>query len=181
MTYLCDVLRRQGQFTEAEQVLRGAMEGNRRVFGNNHPETYDAMRYLLALLDAQKRYADAEPLYAEIYRNPANATWDEVTVNQSIAQYGYCLYQLGRLTEAEVPFREVVARLRRVGPPARALMRDMLETLASVCERTNRVDEAVRLKAEADALGPTSQPAPTTSSTSATTRARLDTPARSSV
>jgi hypothetical protein len=51
-------------------MLREALQGPREVLGPRHPSTLVRLRILAALLRAQGRYGEAEPLYARRRPSP---------------------------------------------------------------------------------------------------------------
>jgi CHAT domain-containing protein len=54
--------RKMGRIAEAEKLLRRALEGRRRKFGPDHPDTLNSLDGLGALLRQEKRYREAEPV-----------------------------------------------------------------------------------------------------------------------
>jgi len=58
----------QGKLDVAESLLREALEGRRRVVGNEHPATLVSMNNLAGLLQEQGRLDDAELLYREAWK-----------------------------------------------------------------------------------------------------------------
>ena len=58
-------LKAQGKYTEAEPLLREALEKTRETLGNRHPHTITSLGNLGALLQAKGNLAAAEPLLRE--------------------------------------------------------------------------------------------------------------------
>ena len=74
-----------------------------------------------------------------------------------MAWHGPCLVRLGRFQEAEAPLREAYTRLRDTDQASSGPMRQVLGALATVCEKSNRADEAEKWRAELRAM-PAAQP-----------------------
>jgi hypothetical protein len=55
----------QGRLAEAEPYSRKALEGRRRVLGDEHPDTLNSIHTMGVLLRSQGRLADAQPYYRE--------------------------------------------------------------------------------------------------------------------
>ena len=62
---LGSLLKTQGQYEEAEPLLREALEVRRRTLGDEHPGTLISINNLGLLLQDQGKYDDAEPLLRE--------------------------------------------------------------------------------------------------------------------
>ncbi len=153
-----EVLRSLDRAVEAEPLSQVAVEKARRVNGDAHPETLRAMMIHGRVLMALGRAPDAEPLLAELYDRAKTA---EITPDQAtsyIASYGLCLVSLSRFEAAESPLREAHRRLREIHQASHPLTQQVLEALATVCEKTDRSDEAARLRAEIAAAQAATRP-----------------------
>jgi hypothetical protein len=105
------------------------------------------------------RDADAEPLLGELYRRSPTAQLPPKSAAVFMAWHGPCLVRLGRFAEAEAPLREAYKRLRETGQVNTGPMRQVLDGLATVCEKSDRAEEAVKWRAELRAIMPTTQSA----------------------
>ena len=156
----------QGRHAEAEPIQRRSLEAWRRVRGPDHPNTIFAENNLGTTLRALKRDAEAEPLYADVYTRAQRAQIPPALAATLIGNYGPTLVRLGKFEQAEAPLLEAHRRLRETNQSANPRMRDVLTSLVTVCERTNRPDDASKWRAALDALParPTTTPAtaPTT-------------------
>ena len=65
MCLLGNELRVQGQFAEAEPLMREALAAARKALGDRHPSTLDSVGHLAQLLLEQGNLAGAEPLLRE--------------------------------------------------------------------------------------------------------------------
>ena len=65
MNALAIVLKNQGTHDEAEKNQRRALEGYRRVLGQEHPRTFESMGNLAVVLENQGKYAEAEQMYRQ--------------------------------------------------------------------------------------------------------------------
>ena len=59
-------LREQGRLADSEQLLKEGLDRKKRVLGPDHPETVKGMEELAATLSAEKKYAEALPLYGAL-------------------------------------------------------------------------------------------------------------------
>ena len=55
----------QGKLSEAETYYREALEGSRRVLGDDHPLTLTSINNMGGLLHSQGKLSEAEPYYRE--------------------------------------------------------------------------------------------------------------------
>ena len=60
---LQNVYFQQGRLADAETIARQVLESSRRRVGEDHPETLTDMHNLATIVDAFKRYDDAEAIY----------------------------------------------------------------------------------------------------------------------
>ena len=67
MGNLADVLTAEGQYSEAEQLLRQTLDAKRRTMGAEHPSTFYALDGLGNLLKKEERYPEAEKTYREAF------------------------------------------------------------------------------------------------------------------
>jgi serine/threonine protein kinase len=91
MDSLAGVLKDQGKYAEAEQVIRPVVEIRQRVLPNEHPDTVDAMHQLADMLIFQDKNAEAEQLYRQV-----------LPVRERLLPVGHLdiLYPMNNLAEA---------------------------------------------------------------------------------
>ena len=104
-----DALYNQGKYSEAEPLYRKALDINRAVLGENHPDTATSYSNVASNLGDQGRYREAEPLFRKalgIYRavlgenHPYTSTsYDNVALSLS---------KQGRYGEAESLYRKAL-------------------------------------------------------------------------
>jgi serine/threonine protein kinase/tetratricopeptide (TPR) repeat protein len=151
-----NVLRSLGQTAEAEPLARQAWEKHRQSLGPDHPDTILVLNNYATTISLLGRHADAEPLYQQLYQSAARAQITPARAARFMAEHGPCLVRLGRYEQAEVPLREAYRRLSDTQQANSPAMRQTLEALADVCERTDRAEDARRLRQESSAT--TTQP-----------------------
>ena len=62
---LADLYREQGKFAEAEALHRQALEMQRKLLGEEHPEVATSLNHLAVVLQHQGKLAEAEQLYRQ--------------------------------------------------------------------------------------------------------------------
>jgi hypothetical protein len=75
-----------------------------------------------------------------------------------MSRYGLALAALERYREAEEPLLEAHRRLKDANLPNHPAMREVVQALADVYEKTNRPDEAAKKRAELATLAATTRP-----------------------
>ncbi len=116
-----------GKFNEAEPYQREALEGRRRVLGDDHPDTLGSINNMGALLLAAGKSAEAEPYYRAAMEGHRRILGDDhPSTLTSISNLGFLLKSMGKLTEAEPFYLEALERRRRV------LGDDHLDTMRSI-------------------------------------------------
>jgi non-specific serine/threonine protein kinase/serine/threonine-protein kinase len=145
-------LNRAGRYDEAEELYKRALDGRRRSSGELHPDTLNTALNLAALYDARQRHADAEPLLADACRPEALAALTTIDQAMVVSRYGVCLARLGRDAQAEPILLDALRRLREAQQLRGNRIRETVRTLATICARTNRPDEASRWNDELAAL-----------------------------
>jgi serine/threonine protein kinase/tetratricopeptide (TPR) repeat protein len=107
--------RKLGLYAQAEPRASHALEICRRVYGDDHPNTLNALNGLAELYDAQGRYAEAEPLFIESLETRKRVLGDEApSTIGSMHSLAVAYAKQGRLAEAESLCVEVVETRRRV-------------------------------------------------------------------
>jgi tetratricopeptide (TPR) repeat protein len=113
MGNLSYLLRAQGKLAEAEPDSREALAIRRRVLGNEHPKTLNAIINFGVLLMDQGKLAEAEPYCREVWEKRHRVLRDELPDTL------LALYNLGRLLQALDKPTEVVELLAPAEPAAR--------------------------------------------------------------
>jgi serine/threonine protein kinase len=152
MNNLGSALNAGGKNDQAIDVYRQALERARNVLGPQHHHTLLLLNNLGTALCGAGRFEEAEPLFAELYRAAPAAQMAPIQTAVLVARWGVCLVELKRFVDAEAPLLEAVKLLRGAGPDARPALRNVLNSLAKVCEHTNRPDDAQRYRAEAKSI-----------------------------
>jgi serine/threonine protein kinase/Tfp pilus assembly protein PilF len=154
------ILQRQGKAAEAEPMFRQILEHRRRVLGDDNPDTLDSLKALVGFLREQKRWADAEPVAAELYRRSATAEMSARDAAIKMFPWPSILAAQGKWDDAYAPLVEIHKRLSAAGVNKSDTMRDVLAALISVCNKSNRPEEAAKYRAELDATAskPTTAP-----------------------
>jgi tetratricopeptide (TPR) repeat protein len=115
---LATALNGQGRNAEAETMHREVLVVQRRVLGQEHPDTLTTAGNLASSLDSQGRYSEAESLYREVLvvqrRVLGPEHPDTLTTAGNLAS---SLDDQGRCSEAETMHREVLVVRRRVLGP----------------------------------------------------------------
>ncbi len=103
-----------GLFSNAEPVLRRALELRRADLGDSHPETIASMDSLGAALMYDHKFSEAEPLLRQAVDMGRRVLGPEhlVTVN-AVAHLSWILQSAGRWREAEPLCRQALAVYRR--------------------------------------------------------------------
>ena len=123
------------------------MERRRRLLGNDDQETLSSILNLGVTYRSQGKYAEAEPLFAEIYERAQRAPISPIAAAECAAHYGPCLVKLSRYAEAEQPTLEAEHRLRETGQLNGENARMVCAALVELYDQTNRPDEAARWRA----------------------------------
>ena len=108
-----------------------------------------SLNNLAKALTSLNRFDQAEPLWAEVYERVADAEMDPKQKAAVMAGWGLCLVELGQYAKAEAPLRAAKQKAHAAGLDNKAVMVKLLRALATVCEHTNRRDEAARYRDEA--------------------------------
>ena len=101
--------------TEAQQYFREALEGGRRVLGDDHPDTLIWISNMGTLLMSMGKYTDAEPYNREALEGRRRVLGDDhPNTLSSINNMGYMLESMGKHVEAEPYCREALEGCRHV-------------------------------------------------------------------
>jgi tetratricopeptide (TPR) repeat protein len=147
---LGDLYQSTGQFSDAEQAFRSALEINREVLGPDHYEVAVSLSSLGGLYMWQQRFDEAEPLLKRALEIE-EATWEEETthVSASLSNLGLLYLQQRRWIDAEPLLMRAVAideKIRQPNDPQVALS---LNYLALVYHAQGQYSEAAPLYARA--------------------------------
>jgi tetratricopeptide (TPR) repeat protein len=134
--------------SEAEGIYRDLLDRARKSLPENHRTTLVALGNLASSLQKQGKDDEAVQLYTELYQRVQVAELPPAVAGRYMTPYGVNLAKRGRFEEAEAPLREARKRLEDGKMVNTTYMRDVLDALAQVCERTGRPDEAARWRAQ---------------------------------
>ena len=112
--YLGQALLAQGKLAEAQKMLSGALEKRRSILGDQHPITLQTKNHYGLLLQAQGDLKKAESYLIQVVANAENklpAHWQTAVYR---GNYGRCLMQLGRYSEAKKQLDKAHAELEAV-------------------------------------------------------------------
>jgi serine/threonine protein kinase len=146
-------------FIQAEGMFRKALDAHRRVSGEAHPQTLATLSNLGRAIGAQFRDADAEPIFAELYRLTPGAQLPPRQAALFMSHWGPSLVQLERYGQAEAPLLEAMNRLRSTNQTSGEHMQRVLTALSITYDHTNRAGEANKCRAELAMLKASTQPA----------------------
>jgi len=108
-TNLVLLLREQGQTAEAERFAREGVELMRRLYGDDHWQTYYSLAMLGLVLIDQGRLAEAEPLFLGEVESFRKSLGDRHPFTHfAIQDYYQLLYYQGRFAEAEALLGESI-------------------------------------------------------------------------
>jgi tetratricopeptide (TPR) repeat protein len=150
--HLANLLNATGPLDEAAALNARVLASCRRVLGDDHPFTIMSMNNTGMTLMKQRRFRDAEPLFAEAYRRAPASELDAQKAAYCMARWGPCLVLLERYREAEAPLKEAHQRLTAAGITDGEVVRNVLVGLMCVAEKLNRPEEAARWRAKLEAM-----------------------------
>jgi len=111
MSYLGRVLKEQGRYVEAEQLLKESIKGKKAVLGAKSDKTVQTMLTLAQIYLDQKKSKQAEQIMLEIAQVAENISdISHFGIRRNIF-WARTLLQLGRLDEAEKAYAKVKASL----------------------------------------------------------------------
>jgi len=111
MSYLGRVLKEQGRYVEAEQLLKESIEGKKAVLGADSDKTIQTMLTLANIYLDQKKSQEAEKVMLEIASAAKNLSdTSHFGIRRNIF-WARTLLQLGKLDEAEAAYAKVKAGL----------------------------------------------------------------------
>ncbi|MEG4406363.1 tetratricopeptide repeat protein [Microcoleus sp. MON2_D5] len=143
LSYLAELYKSQGRYSEAEPLYLQALEIDRRSLPEDHPGLATHLNNLAELYRHQGRYSEAEPLYlqaVEIDRRslPKDHPSLAIRLNNLAGLYR----SQGRYSEAEPLYLQVVEIDRRSLPEDHPSLATHLNNLAGLYRSQGRYSEA---------------------------------------
>ena len=137
------LLQSQGRFDEAQQFYREALEGQRRVLGDDHPNTLASISNLGTLLVAQGQLDEAEQLFGEALQTRRRTLGDDhPRTLRSIGMVGTLLRRQGRVDEAIPYYYEALEGRRRTLGDDHPSTLNSFTNMCSLLHAQGRLDEA---------------------------------------
>jgi tetratricopeptide (TPR) repeat protein len=152
--YRLAILRRQqGEFAEAEQLYRRALEIRERVQGPNHPDVAMVLNNLAALEVAQGSYDVARPLLERALAIRQTALGDDnVLTAESLSNLALLQAAQGDAAAAEPLYRRALSILEKTNTPCPDELTRVLDNYAALLHETGRDVDAEALEARARVL-----------------------------
>jgi tetratricopeptide (TPR) repeat protein len=142
-----------GLYENAEEQLRTAYNVRRGLFGEEHPETLQAMHTLANVYYNRGRYAEAESLHRSVLEARRRVLGDDhLDTRWSLGNLALTYYAQGRHDEAEPLLVEAVESGRRTVGGEHAQTLAVMNNLAALYHVTGRYTEAEALYRESLAL-----------------------------
>ncbi|WP_417377919.1 tetratricopeptide repeat protein [Gimesia sp.] len=130
-------------FSEAEPLIRRALEIDEAAYGPEHPEVATDLNNLAQLLKATNRLTEAEPLMRRALEIDEAAYGPEhPKVARDLNNLAILLMATNRLTEAEPLMRRVVTIFEAAFGENHPKVATALNNLAQLLQDTNRLTEA---------------------------------------
>jgi tetratricopeptide (TPR) repeat protein len=149
--YRLAILRRQqGDFAEAEQLYRRALEIRERVQGPNHPDVAMVLNNLAALEAAQGQYDAAQPLLERALAIRQTALGeDDVLTAESLNNLALLHAAQGDAAAAEPLYRHALSILEKTDTTRSDELARVLDNYAALLHETGRDADADALEARA--------------------------------
>jgi tetratricopeptide (TPR) repeat protein/tRNA A-37 threonylcarbamoyl transferase component Bud32 len=151
LSTLAQAYRELGRLEDAERAAREALDRRRDGLGRDHPQTAIAGAILGGILDAERRYNEAIPLYRESLRVLEQTAGPDH--NQTLAtrnNLATTLHLSARYSEAVAIHQEILESLRRrEGTDFHRDVAGSLQNLAAVLKDQGSLKEADSLAARA--------------------------------
>ncbi|HEX8914929.1 MAG TPA: serine/threonine-protein kinase, partial [Humisphaera sp.] len=158
LNHLASVVQETGDVDEAIRLNGLVLAGCRKHFGDDHPNTLMSMNNYGVSLARRQRWAEAEPVFAELYRRAPGSELDPTRVAACVARWGPVLAQLDKWDQAERPLLEAHRRLAATELRRSELMRNVLAALVAIEERRGGDAAAAKWRAELADLRPATRP-----------------------
>lgn len=151
----------QGRFSEAEDVFRRVLKVYESLFQGMHPRIAETLMHLGATLRLQRRLEEARPLLERALDMCERTLGKEHDVTGEVLMHlGMMSASEGRHEEASKAFERLVAlREKLFGRDSRSLHTPLL-MLASEYVALDRLDDAARMRARAQAINDVSPRVP---------------------
>jgi len=144
------LLQAEGALAEAEPLLREAMDGRRRVLGENHVNTLISMNNYAALLLAEQKLEEAEPIFRDALEKSQIILGEDHPYTLSfMMNVGNVLRDKGALPDAEDIYRVTRQRRDQVLGSEHPETLAAVEALGAVLITRRSFDEAASLLNEA--------------------------------
>lgn len=105
----------QGNYEEAEQMQRQALDAGEKVLGNEHPDTLIGVHNLALMLQGQSRYEEAEPVFQRALYGQEKVLGKEHPITlHSIGGLAFLFQDQGKYEEAETMDRRALHGLEKV-------------------------------------------------------------------
>jgi tetratricopeptide (TPR) repeat protein len=142
-----NLLRRMGRPQDAREPIRRALEGNRRVRGEDHPETQKSIRDMGRLLQALGRPEDAERYHLEaIERGRRTLAEGDFVMGLALNAYGETLIALERYDEAERNLLEAYDILEAARGAGHSWTQAVVRRTVTLYDTWGRPDQAAEWK-----------------------------------
>lgn len=150
---LATLLRKKGNYTEAEVMSREALSIFRNLYGNEDTIVANSLNNLASTLYNKGKYKEAEPLYREaltIQRKLLGNMHPDVA--NIMSNLGSVLYRLNKYTEVEPLMREALSIKRKLHGNEHPDVAISLNNLAQFLKSTGNYEEAEPLLRETLAM-----------------------------
>lgn len=148
-TEIAELLRRRGNYAEADTLINQTLVVQRRVLGREHPDTLLSMNILGLVRWKQGNYAEAEAIHRRTLkiRRRVLGHDDPDTLN-SMSNLGIVLYGQQEYAQAEELYRETLEGRKRVLGAEHPVTLKSMNNLGNVLRKTGRYAEAEELHRE---------------------------------
>jgi tetratricopeptide (TPR) repeat protein len=133
----------EGRLKDATELFEESLESTRRQLGEGHQNTLLNKNNLALVYLLQERYADAEPLYAQVVDGVRSSMSPEFFgLGLALTGHAQCLRHFGRFDEAEVALLEAYPILETAMGPNHEYTHRAARELCTLYQSTDRPDEA---------------------------------------
>jgi tetratricopeptide (TPR) repeat protein len=150
-----DALRLQGRTAEAAQVSTEALSLSEKAYGKEDARITPFLNLHASSLQAQGNYGEAEGLRKRALALALKANGEnhpEVALQEN--NLGAMYAEMGQLEKAEPLYRKALSKTERFTGQIPPVLPVVLENLAALCERSDRTEEAGRLRDRAKGYRP---------------------------
>jgi serine/threonine protein kinase/tetratricopeptide (TPR) repeat protein len=138
---------------DAEAALHEALDIQKTLFTNDHPETLETLDSLAAVLYREGKLERAETIAREVLAARQKALGEaNPKLANSLNALGVILMNEGQVVEAESKFRDALEMRRKLFPKDNADLAQSLANLGSVLRKRGRFQEAEKHLKEALAM-----------------------------